>query len=67
MITGKMALTLGAKKLREFLSKKGFTFRISIDEINLWLENEGFHDIELKFNIESNELVIDLEEDSKWK
>jgi hypothetical protein len=62
MITGKMALKLGAKKLKEYLAKNNFTFHISISEINDWLEDQGHSDIKLKYNIESQGLELELEE-----
>lgn len=62
MISGKMALTMGAKKLKDYLAKNGFTFHISISDINSWLEDQGHGDIKLRYNIESQGIEIDLEE-----
>lgn len=64
MITLKMALTLGSKKLKDYLCKNGFFFKISISEINDWLSHNGQDDLQVSLNSESNELEITLK-DSK--
>lgn len=62
MISASMAIKMGATKLKDHLKKNGFTFRISIEKINDWLAEQGHSDLEVRFNIQSNEIEIDLNE-----
>ena len=60
MINAKMALSLGAKKLKEFLTKKNFKFKFSIEEANKWLSENGHEDLKLSYDSNTDELVVSL-------